>query len=171
MLPDPLHPAVVHLPIALAALVPLIAILAAIAVATRFVGPRAWSLVVVLQALFAFSAWLATETGEREEDRVERVVAERLIEAHEEKARTLRTLAFVGFAVSAIGLAAGSIGAVGRAGFVFVSLILLAAAVRVGQSGGDLVYKHGAALAYVDQAPGAGLDRISTGHHDEDDDD
>jgi hypothetical protein len=52
MLPDPLHPAVVHLPMALAVLIPA----------------------------------LALETGKDEEDRVERVVSEDLIEAHEEAA-------------------------------------------------------------------------------------
>ena len=51
MLPDPLHPAVVHFPIALAALVPLLAVLAIVAIRRRFLPPHSWWLVVLLQAL------------------------------------------------------------------------------------------------------------------------
>ena len=42
MVPDPLHPAVVHLPLALAVLVPLFALLGLLAIRTRFLPVRAW---------------------------------------------------------------------------------------------------------------------------------
>jgi len=76
MLPDPLHPAVVHLPIALAILIPGFAILGTWLIAREFLPARSWSLIVLMQALLVGFGWLALETGEEQEDRVERVVAE-----------------------------------------------------------------------------------------------
>jgi hypothetical protein len=60
--PDPLHPAVVHLPIALAVLMPLLAAAWIAAIAKGFLPARAWLAVVVLQVLLGASAWLAVET-------------------------------------------------------------------------------------------------------------
>ena len=68
-------------------------------------------------------------------------------------------LAVAGLAAAAVGLAGGSAGAWGRAGALAISLATLAAAVRTGHLGGELVYRHGAANAYVEKplpaAPGA----------------
>jgi uncharacterized membrane protein len=149
VLPDPLHPAVVHFPIALALLAPLVAVIVGLAVRAHAVGPRGWALVVLLQALLAGSAWLALETGEREEERVEKVVAERHIEEHEEAAERLLALAAAALAVSLAGLATGRLGAAGRVATIVVGAAVLAGAVAVGHSGGELVYRHGAAGAYA----------------------
>ena len=70
MLPDPLHPAVVHMPIALAILAPALALLAAVLISRKLVPPRTWLALVVLQGLLVGSAWLALETGEEQEERV-----------------------------------------------------------------------------------------------------
>ena len=86
MLPDPLHPAVIHLPIALAVLMPGLAALSIYLIYKGFLPSRSWGAIVLLQALLVASAWAALETGEREEERVERIVAERHIETHEEAA-------------------------------------------------------------------------------------
>ena len=75
MIPDPLHPAMVHFPIALASLVPMFAILAAIAIRAGWISARAWLVVVLMQAMLAGSAWVAHETGENEEEKVEKVVS------------------------------------------------------------------------------------------------
>ena len=58
MLPDPLHPAVVHLPIALAVLVPLLAAGGLLAIRSGFLPARAWLAVALVQALLAGSAAL-----------------------------------------------------------------------------------------------------------------
>lgn len=152
MMPDPLHPAVVHLPIALAVLIPGLAILGILLIYKGFLPPRSWALVVLLQALLVGSGWLALETGEDQEERVERVVAERHIEAHEEAAERFLLLAAVGLLVSGAGLLPRRAGAAGRVATALVTLGLLAAGVSVGHSGGALVYEHGAASAYVDAA-------------------
>src|SRR5262245_19236195 len=82
MFPDPIHPAVVHLPIALAVVVPLFAFGGLFAIRSGYLPARAWLAVVVLQVLLAGSAWLAMETGEDQYDRVKRVVAEEQIDEH-----------------------------------------------------------------------------------------
>lgn len=156
MLPDPLHPAVVHLPVALAALMPLLALLGALAIRVRAFPARTWAALVLLQALLLGSGWLALETGEDQEERVEEVVAEGPIETHEEQAERFMILAGVGLVVVAAGLLPGAAGGVARAASVLAAAAVLAAGAQVGHSGGELVYRHGAASAYLSQGvPGA----------------
>lgn len=155
MLPDPLHPAVVHFPIALALLAPLLGLLVFGAIRARTVPARSWVLVVLAQALLAGTAWLAIETGEDQEDRVEKVVAERHIHDHEEAAERFLLLAAGAAVVSAAGLLAGRGGEIARVAALVAGLVVAGASVSVGRSGGALVYEHGAASVYVTKpAPG-----------------
>ena len=86
MLPDPLHPAVVHFPIVLTFLLPLAA-MGALWHARRNPGSRgAWMLTVALAGALTASAWLAVETGEGDEEGAEQVVPEAALESHEEAA-------------------------------------------------------------------------------------
>jgi uncharacterized membrane protein len=155
-LPDPLHPAVVHFPIALSALVPLLAPLLLFAIARRFVPERAWAVVVLAQALLVGSAWLAHDTGHDEEERVERVVDAHYIEEHEEAADWMLWLAVGVLALVAAGLLPGRGGQIARIAGAVSMWIVLAAAVRVGHLGGRLVYEHGAASAYLHPAESGG---------------
>lgn len=152
MMPEPLHPAIVHFPIALAVLVPLLALLAAIAIRAGWLPARLWLAVVLLQGLLVGSAWVAIETGENEEERVERAVSERRIEVHEEAAERFLGLAGVAWAITALGLLGGSLGTAGRVASIAAAAAVLVAGVSVGHSGGELVYRHGAAQAYVQKA-------------------
>ncbi|MFQ5514045.1 MAG: DUF2231 domain-containing protein [Myxococcota bacterium] len=149
MLPNPLHPAVVHFPIVLALLLPLASALGLLTIRRGRRTAHAWAGVVVLQAALALTCWLALETGEHEEETVERVVAERHIEAHEEAAEGFATLAAAGCVVALLGLLAGILGSTARIAHLGLSLVLLAGGVRVGHLGGELVYRYGAAAAYV----------------------
>lgn len=166
-LPDPLHPAVVHLPIALAMLMPLVALAAAIAIRSAALAPRLWLAVILLQAVLVGSGWLALETGEDQEDRVEEIVAERHIHAHEERAETFQLAAVVALAVTAAGLLPGTAGAVGRGAAVLATLVVLGTGIQVGHSGGELVYRYGAASAYAGQAA-AGETQPAALHDDDD---
>jgi uncharacterized membrane protein len=169
MMPDPLHPAVVHFPVAIAALAPLAALAAFVAIRAGWLPARSWVAIVALQALLAGSAWLAIETGEDQEERVERVVRESFIEEHEEAAERFLAVTVVALVVSAAGLLRGSGGTVGRAATAAAGALALAAAVAVGHSGGELVYRHGAADAYVERAPDdPGARRAATQRHDDD---
>ena len=151
MLPDPLHPAVVHFPVALAVLTPLFGALILLAIRSGRTAPLSWSVVVLLQALLAGSAWLAHETGHDQEERVEKVLDERHIEEHEQAADWVLWTAEAGLAVALLGLAGGNAGAWARAGALAISLMTLGAAVKTGHSGGELVYRYGAANAYLEK--------------------
>jgi uncharacterized membrane protein len=152
MMPEPLHPAVVHFPIALALLTPLLALGALLAIRRGWLPARIWIAVVLAHALLAGSAWLAVETGEDQEERVEEVVRESAIEEHEEAAERFLSLAIGVGVVSAAGLLRGGLGLAGRGATVAAGALALAAAVATGHSGGELVYRHGAADAYVREA-------------------
>jgi uncharacterized membrane protein len=149
VLPDPLHPAVVHLPIALAILVPIVAAFALVAARIGLVPARGWAFVVLLQALLVATAWLALETGEADEERAETVIAGQPIEDHEERAERLMFAAVAGLLVLGAGLAPGRPGAVARPLGLVLALGVAALAADVGHSGGALVYEHGAAAAYA----------------------
>ena len=149
MLPNPIHPAIVHLPIALTLLLPLV-IGGVFLLARRGVSIRtAWVGVVAGAALLAGSAWVAVETGEQQEERVERVVSEGALESHEERASLFLGLAAGTLVLSLAGLARNRIGRWGRIAATGAALVLLPAGWLVGHSGGELVYRHGAAQAYV----------------------
>lgn len=154
MLPDPLHPVVVHFPIALVVLLPVAAICALIVI-RRGAEPRGtWVWVVAIAVTLAGSAWLAVQTGEDEEDVVEEVVAEAPIHEHEEAAERFLWLSAAAAVVFGLGLLTGRKGHYLRLAATAATVLLLVAGYRVGSSGGDLVYEHGAARAYVDAGPG-----------------
>jgi hypothetical protein len=100
-------------------------------------------------AALALSAWVATETGESQEDRVERVVARGALHGHEEAAERFLVLSGVLMLVTAAGLARGTFGRAARLVSAAGALGLVAAGVQVGHSGGTLVYREGAANAYT----------------------
>ena len=170
MIPDPLHPAVVHFPIVLALLAPILAATAFWAIHSGRATRRSWVGIVVLQAALVGVTWAATETGEREEERVERVVAERHIEAHEEAAERFLLLTALVLPLAGAGLLRGPIGTVNRALAMALSAAALLAAASAGHSGGELVYRHGAAAAYATPDPGATLADSRESVHEEDDD-
>lgn len=150
------HPKVVHLPMALGVLMPLLAGGLALAWWRGWLPWRAWLVAVAFQAVLLVSGVVALRTGEAEEDRVERIVSERLIEAHEEAAEVFvwgsgavlaMMLAAAGLHQKRAGLPIASVAALG-------TLVVLGLGYRTGQAGGSLVYEHGAAQAYA--TPGAG---------------
>jgi len=104
--------------------------------------------VVALAAALAVSAFVATETGEDQEERVETVVPHRAFERHEEAGERFRTFASVAMVLVACGIVGGRTGNVLRIAGAAAALALLVLAWQVGESGGDLVYEHGAARAY-----------------------
>ena len=157
-MPDPLHPAVVHFPIVLAVLLPVVIFGGLIAI-LRGAPTRSWMVIVAFGGALALSAWIAVETGEDEEDAVEAVVSESAIHEHEEAGEALLLTSGVLFLLLAGGLAPGRVGRAARMVSAPASLVLVVMAIRVGGSGGELVYEHGAASAYVassaEQSPGA----------------
>jgi uncharacterized membrane protein len=150
MIPQPLHPAIVHFPIVLAFLLPL-AVIGAIIALRRGVRARiAWGVVTALAlALFA-SAFVSLKTGEAQEEAVEDVLtSEQPMHAHEEAAERFLALAGLTLALAPLGLLKGRFGQTGRAVFAVSALALLPAVYSVGHSGGKLVYQYGAGQAYT----------------------
>ena len=154
MLPNPLHPAVVHFPIVFAVLLPLVAVAALIMIKRGANARRAWSVPVIGAAALALSTWLAVETGEGQDERVEKVVGEQPLESHEEMAEMFLTGSVVLLLVTAAGLGPGVAGKTGRVVAAAGALVLVVGAARVGHSGGQLVYRHGAASAYAGDGAG-----------------
>jgi len=164
----PLHPVVVHLPMALAVLIPLLALAVLVAWRRAWLPAKAWALVLGLQAVLALSAVAALNTGERDEDRVEKVVSEAAIEAHEDAAK-LFTVA--GFAVLALGalplvLRRDTLRQAFAAATVAGTLGVAGLGYNVGHKGGRLVYAEGAASAF---STTVGVTNKSESKHDDDD--
>lgn len=155
MLPNPLHPAIVHFPIVLMFLLPISGIVAIWAIRRGASVGRAWLVPLAVASALAGSAWLAVETGESQEERVGDVVGERVVEAHADAATTFLALSVVTLVIVGAGVAPGRWGAVARGLATIAATGLVVAGARVGHSGGQLVYQHGAASAYVvtDGAP------------------
>jgi uncharacterized membrane protein len=173
----PLHPAIVHLPLGLAAVLPVLAAVAAWAIVTDRVTVRAWFAVVGLQAVLLAGALFALKTGEADEERVEEVVAESAIEAHEEQAELFTWAAGGILGLTALGLLYASPRSrkLGQP-LVYAAPIALGVqtllAIQVGHAGGELVYTHGAAAAHVGAAgPGADAGEAAAERDDDDDDD
>jgi uncharacterized membrane protein len=157
MLPDPLHPAVVHFPIVLMFLLPIAAIVA-LWRQRRSPGSRgSWVLTTVLAGALTASAWLALETGEQDEEGVERVVPEAALETHEEAAGRFLWLSAGVLGLAGAGLLRGRVGTAARLATTVGAVGLVVAGALVGHSGGALVYQYGAAAAHSGAiASGAG---------------
>ena len=82
-------------------------------------------------------------------------MAERAIHGHEEAAERFLVLSGVLLLVAAVGLAPRTVGHAARLLAAVGAVGLLAAGVQVGHSGGELVYRHGAASAYANDGDGA----------------
>lgn len=149
MLPNPLHPAVVHFPVVLAFILPISAIAAIWTIRKGARVTRAWSVPLAIAATLAFTSWISAETGESQEERVENVVPEAPMEAHEEAAELFVTASAVLLLVTAGGMIQGITGRIGRVTATLGAIGLVAGAAYVGHTGGQLVYTHGAASAFV----------------------
>ena len=150
------HPKVVHLPIALGVLMPLVSGGLMLAWWRAWLPARAWFVAVALQAVLVASGFAALWTGGAEEERVEELVPEGALEAHEEAAQL-----YVAGAALVLGLMGLALGLPSkRAGLTLAtasalgSLVVLGLGVRTGEAGGALVYRHGAAQAYITAGPG-----------------
>lgn len=167
----PLHPALVHVPLGLAFVLPLATVALAFALWRGLVPRRTWVVAVVLQAILLAGAGVALQTGERDEKRVERITGEAAIEAHEEAAEV-----FIWGAAIVLGLAAavtvvprravGAFAAVAAAG----TFVVAGLAYRTGKAGGELVYARGGAAAYGPAATAGSTAQLELTDHENEDD-
>jgi hypothetical protein len=129
---------------------PLLAAGFAWALLTRRVRPRAWAVVVLLQAFLLVAGLAAMNTGEREEARVERIVPEAALEKHEERAGQFlwATGVTLGLAMLVVVVRRPAALPILVTATLAGTVVVAAAAVRVGTAGGELVYTHNAGAAY-----------------------
>lgn len=153
MLPDPLHPAIVHFPIVFMILLPIAAAFALWSIRRGSRVRSAWAVPTAFAAGLTLSAWLAVETGEGQEERVENVVAEQAIHPHEEAAERFLVLSGVLLVISGAGLLDGRVGRVARLATIVGAVGVAGAGAQVGHTGGKLVYQYGAASAYTQSGP------------------
>lgn len=154
----PFHPAIVHFPIALTFVLPLLIVVFALFIRANKMGPKAWFIVIGLQLVVVATGYVSLESGENEEEVVERVVAKKLISEHESAAEV-----FVGSAVLSLVLSIAAYFVRKEIGFplklAVAALTLLSSylAYNTGHLGGELVYEHGAASAYAGEKAPEGL--------------
>ena len=160
------HPKIVHVPMALGILMPVVVGEIALAWWRKWLPALTWVVALALQSVLVASGIVALQTGETEEHLVERVVPERFIEAHEEAAEAFVWASGVVFGVMLLGFATvrhrmglpvATVAALG-------TLIVLGLGYRTGQAGGALVYQHGAAYCehHWDQQPTPEMVRLGT---------
>ncbi len=146
----PLHPALVHIPLGLALLLPLLAVAAVVAWWKGRASKGTWAAVVVLQLMLVGFCWYGIRTGEREVRRARQVVAREFVHEHSEAADFFVYGAGAMLALGMLGLVLRGRGARWAATATAVGTLVVAAmGVRVGHLGGRLVYVHGAATPYV----------------------
>jgi uncharacterized membrane protein len=152
----PFHPAVVHVPLGIALAIPFVALHALAGARRARVLDRArWLPVVLLQAIALAGGLAALRMGEAEEETARKVVARAAIHEHHERGEVFVWLTGLSLEAGATALVLTAERM--RTGAAVVSLLLaLLAAVGtyyVGSSGGELVYRDGAARAYAEQTP------------------
>lgn len=169
------HPKIVHLPLALALLMPFIAGGLAWAWWRDWLPARGWVVAIALQTALLGTGLAAIQTGEAQEERVESVVSERFIEAHAEAAEvfvwgsgvvlSLMLVALLMAGRRSAGLALAAVSTLG-------TLVVFVLGYRAGDAGGALVYEHGAAAVYAQpagQAPPTPWGQIADDDDDADD--
>lgn len=153
-LPSPLHPLIVHMPIALTVLVPLFAIGALWAIRRGARVRLAWGIATGMLALLLTSGWVALQTGQGEEEKVERFVSEQGLEQHEEAAEGFLVATGIVLLLASGGFLRGRAGTLARGVATVGTFALVGAGYNVGHTGGALVYREGAAAAYAAPATG-----------------
>ncbi|MBK8099551.1 MAG: hypothetical protein IPK26_20775 [Planctomycetes bacterium] len=158
----PLHPLFVHVPIALAVLLPLLSGALLVALVRSWLPRRAWALVATGQLVLVLSSVVAMRTGEADEDRIERVVPEAAIERHEEAAETFVWAAGGVLLLSMLPLMLRQrrFQVLGAAATLAGTLAVAGLGYQVGHAGGEIVYRHAAGdvfgVSQVGVAPARG---------------
>lgn len=153
MLPEPLHPVVVHFPIVLGVVLPILAVWALWRMHDG-APPRVWRPVALVAVLTFVTAYAAAWTGEKEEERVEAVLAtEDPLHEHEDAADLFVLVSGVVAGLTLLGLVPGFVGRGARLLVLVGAVAGTAAVTRTGFLGGELAYQHGAAAAYTAGGP------------------
>ena len=144
----PLHPIAVHFPIVLGVILPFAALLIWWAIRKEYLQQKAWVLVVFLALAYGVSSFVAVELGEEDEEKVEKVVSEKVIEEHEEAGELIPWIASGLFLISLAGFLPKHSNRF-RLALGVLSLAAVIPLANTGHTGGKLVYQYGAANAHL----------------------
>jgi uncharacterized membrane protein len=146
----PLHPALVHVPLGLAFILPFLALAAVIAWWRGWATRRAWAVIVALQLVLLGAGLVVKQTGEREARVVRRIFPRGTIRPHSQAADYFVWGTGVTLVIAGLGLALKDRKAQWAATVATVATFGVATiGVRVGHLGGQLVYQRGAAMIYT----------------------
>ncbi len=169
----PLHPIAVHFPIVLGIFLPVVGLIFWWAIKKQWVPQKSWGLVVVFVFIFTVSSLIAAELGEDEEEHVEHIVAEDVIEEHEEAGELIPWVGGTLLLVSLAGLVVKNNDRV-RLALVVLGFLAILPLGNAGHTGGELVYKYGAANAHLNKEKllsiVSKMDKVPD-HHEHDHDD
>ena len=169
----PLHPAVVHAPLGLALILPILLAGLAWAIVTGRLPARAWLVGLLLQGVVLGAALVALRTGEQDEERVEGRVGEAQVEAHQRAARAFTLAAGATFGAAALGFALRNRRRpflTAGIGTVALSLAMLGLGIQADHRGGLLVHGGGILAAPGQAEPGAGEEQSLRQDSGDDDD-
>jgi len=144
----PLHPIAVHFPIVLGVILPFAALLIWWAIRKEYLQQKAWVLVVLLALTYGISSFVAVALGGKDEDKVEKVVSEKVIHEHEEAGELIPWIATGLFLFSMVGFLPKNSHRI-RLALAVLSLVAIIPLANTGHTGGKLVYQYGAANAHL----------------------
>ena len=167
------HPAIVHVPLGLAVVMPLLAGALTWAVWRGRLPRSALAIVAALQLVIVVAGFVAVRLGHADARQARQVATAEAVEDHEEAAETFWWASVVVLVAAAAGLVvparrAPALGALVTAG----ALAVAALGVSAGAKGGELVFRHGAGVLHA-AGPGAaggpaGPDQAGGGPEDHD---
>jgi hypothetical protein len=145
----PLHPLIVHIPLVLAGLVPIVAGFLAWQTWRGRGSRRQWLVALALQAVVVIGALVAVDTGGDEAGTVHTVVPREAIHAHAQAAHwfedaAIATLVLIGVATALRDRKAAVAGIVATV----VAAGMVAIGVQTGHLGGKIVFQYDAPAAY-----------------------
>lgn len=146
----PLHPALVHIPLGAAFLSPLLMVALIFLIWKKVLPKKSWALAVALQAVIVAGGFVAMNAGERDEKPVKKILNKSLIHEHEEKAEVFvwTSAGVLGLSAAALFVPAGPMLAAGTILSTVGAAGALGLALQTGHSGGELVFRYGAARAF-----------------------
>jgi len=145
----PLHPILVHFPIALGLLAPVILLLVWLGIHKWNWPTRTWSLIPLIYIVLLATSLGAVKTGEIDEEKVEPYLTYGAIEEHEEMGEKIPWVFAALLVLSTTPFLFRSRKKLLMATTLVFSIASIAPIVVTGHTGGELVYKKGAANAHL----------------------